>query len=66
MKLTMTAPATKDIYSQEETIARDRLAILKKKLESNDICFHFEDFSNVHNSDRSANATQSNPSNRIV
>ena len=32
----------------------------KKELESNDILIHFVEFSNVHNSDRISNVTQSN------
>ena len=38
----------------------DLLAILKKNLKSNDTLAHFVEFSNVHNSDRSSNATRSN------
>ena len=30
----------------------------KKESESNDVMMHFEEFSNVHNSDGSSNATQ--------
>ena len=32
----------------------------KKEFESNDILIHFVEFSNVHNSDRISNVTQSN------
>ena len=32
----------------------------EKEPQSNDLCLHFEEFSNVHNSDRSPNATRSN------
>ena len=38
----------------------DLLAILKKESQSNDTLLHFVEFSNVHNSDRSFNATRSN------
>ena len=38
---------------------KDLLAILKKESQSNDTSLHFVEFSNVHNSDRSSNATQS-------
>ena len=32
----------------------------EKESQSNDVCLYFEEFSNVHNSDRSPNATSSN------
>ena len=32
----------------------------EKGSQSNDVCLHFEEFSNVHNSDRSPNAIRSN------
>ena len=32
----------------------------KKESESNDVVMHFKEFSNVHNSNRSSNATRSN------
>ena len=32
----------------------------EKEPQSNDVYLHFEEFSNVHNSDRSPNATRSN------
>ena len=37
-----------------------------KESESNDVMMHFEEFSNVHNSDRSSNATRSNLAYKIV
>ena len=37
----------------------DLLAILKKESQSNDTLLHFVEFSNVHNCDRSSNATRS-------
>ena len=36
-----------------------------KESESNDVMMHFEEFSNVHNSDRTSNATRSNRTSRI-
>ena len=37
-----------------------------KESKSNDILIHFVEFSNVHNGDRSSNATQSNPAYKDV
>ena len=38
----------------------------EKEPQSNDVCLHFEEFSNVHNSDGSPNATRSNFVYKIV
>ena len=38
----------------------------KKESESNDVMMHFEEFSNVHNSGRSFNATRSSLAYKIV
>ena len=37
-----------------------------KESESNDVMMQFEEFSNVHNSDRTSNATRSNLAYKIV
>ena len=37
----------------------DLLAVLQKKSQSNYMCFHFEEFSNVHQSNSVPNATRS-------
>ena len=37
-----------------------RFSYSGKESESNDVMMQFEEFSNVHNSDRTSNATQSN------
>ena len=37
-----------------------------KESESNDVMMQFEEFSNVHNSDRAFNTTRSNLADRIV
>ena len=39
---------------------------LKKESESNDVMMHFEEFSNVHNSNKSSNATPQNLAYKIV
>ena len=38
----------------------------RKESESNDVMMQFEEFSNVHNSDRTSNATRSNLVYKIV
>ena len=38
----------------------------RKESESNDVMMHFEEFSNVHNNERTSNATRSNLAYEIV
>ena len=47
------------------SVVIDLLAILKQS-ESNDTLLHFVECSNMHNSDRSSNATRSNIEYKIV
>ena len=43
----------------ERGIPNRRFTFSEKESQSNDTLLHFVEFSNVHNSDRSSNATQS-------
>ena len=48
-------------YLKRRSLPENRpFSYFEKESQSNDVCLHFEEFSKVHNSDRSPNATPSN------
>ena len=53
-------------YNNQAYSRIDLLAMLRKESESNDVMMQLKEFSNVHNSDRTSNATRSNLAYKIV
>ena len=64
------ASCERSLILQKRQLSKEKLnrpfSYSRKESESNDVTMQFEEFSNVHNSDRTSNATRSNLAYKIV
>ena len=60
LQVTHITAVIKRCYKSNESINNRPFSYSEKESQSNDTLLHLVEFSNVHNSDRSSNATRSN------